>query len=207
MQTALGAFRKENDKLAKVLADGSRQVKELGDVQNWAERLERDFLVLEETMRLVQRGEGEGGSLSGSGSYSGSESGSWSGSEDEGEGEGEEQHRPGSEHHDDLLEQDTHMTDVHGDIETPQRPVDLGIKPTGKDKGKGKAKELDGDETPTATGGDAMDIETEEHHHPAEVLPSNTTETSSGVHHESPTAPPQTTAGTGWLRRFTWRGS
>lgn len=202
MQTALGAFRKENDKLAKVLADGSRQVKELGDVQNWAERLERDFLVLEETMRLVQRGEGEEGSWSGSGSYSGSESGSWSGSEDEGESGEHSQRRPGSEHHDDHPKEDTHTANIHNDME-----MDLGIEPRGKDKGKGKATELNGGETSTAAGGDAMDIETGESHHPAGVLPSNATETSSGIHHEDVTTTPQTTAGTGWLRRFTWRGS
>ncbi|MCJ1411045.1 hypothetical protein MMC19_005133 [Ptychographa xylographoides] len=36
------------------LADESRgKLKEIGDVQNWAEMLERDLLVLEETMRIV----------------------------------------------------------------------------------------------------------------------------------------------------------
>jgi hypothetical protein len=30
-------------------------MREFGDVQNWAEMLERDFMVLEETMRLVER--------------------------------------------------------------------------------------------------------------------------------------------------------
>lgn len=82
---ALRDLRKEDDKLAKVLNEGARKVKELGDVQNWAERLERDFLVLEETMRLVDRGRGQGtgGSGSESGSWSGSQSGSgsWSGSD------------------------------------------------------------------------------------------------------------------------------
>ena len=50
-------------------------MKELGNVQNWAEMLERDFLVLQETMRLAN-----GGSENGSGSWSGS---SWSRSESE----------------------------------------------------------------------------------------------------------------------------
>ncbi|KAI1364253.1 hypothetical protein F5Y08DRAFT_219051 [Xylaria arbuscula] len=53
---ATDALRKENDKLAKVAKDAGRKIKELGNVQNWAEVLERDFLVLEETMRLVRRG-------------------------------------------------------------------------------------------------------------------------------------------------------
>ncbi|KAI2642162.1 hypothetical protein GGS21DRAFT_292989 [Xylaria nigripes] len=48
------ALRRENDKLAKVAKDAGRKIKELGNVQNWAEVLERDFLVLEETMRLVR---------------------------------------------------------------------------------------------------------------------------------------------------------
>ncbi|KAI0102464.1 hypothetical protein GGR51DRAFT_291414 [Nemania sp. FL0031] len=80
---ATEALRKENDKLAKVVKDAGRKIKELGNVQNWAEVLERDFLVLEETMRLVRNGgtdsEDDEGSYS-SGSY-------WSGSESEGEGE------------------------------------------------------------------------------------------------------------------------
>ncbi|KAL0783190.1 hypothetical protein CaCOL14_001096 [Colletotrichum acutatum] len=49
---ATEALRKENDKLAKFSVDAARRVKELGNVQNWAEVLERDFLVLEETLRL-----------------------------------------------------------------------------------------------------------------------------------------------------------
>jgi hypothetical protein len=32
-------------------------MRDFGDVQNWAEMLERDFMVLEETMRLVEGGE------------------------------------------------------------------------------------------------------------------------------------------------------
>lgn len=81
VESALAGLRREDEKLQKVLNEGSRQVKELGDVQNWAERLERDFLVLEETLRLAEEGSG-----SESGSWSGSESGSWDGSVD-GEGD------------------------------------------------------------------------------------------------------------------------
>ncbi|KAI2468298.1 hypothetical protein F4781DRAFT_277140 [Annulohypoxylon bovei var. microspora] len=55
------ALRKENDKLEKLARDTERKIKELGNVQNWAEVLERDFLVLEETMRLVRDGGGSGG--------------------------------------------------------------------------------------------------------------------------------------------------
>ncbi|RDL40165.1 uncharacterized protein BP5553_00144 [Venustampulla echinocandica] len=49
-------LRKETDKLKKAADEGARKVKELGNVQNWAEMLERDFLVLEETLRLAEQG-------------------------------------------------------------------------------------------------------------------------------------------------------
>jgi hypothetical protein len=88
---ATEGLRKETDKLKKVAEEGQKKVKELGNVQNWAEMLERDFLLLEETLRLVRNGNRprEGGS----GDYEGSDwetsgSGSWSGSE-RGEAEGE----------------------------------------------------------------------------------------------------------------------
>ncbi|KAI1083763.1 hypothetical protein F5B20DRAFT_348982 [Whalleya microplaca] len=80
VERATDALRKENDKLEKMARDAGRKIKEIGNVQNWAEVLERDFLVLEETMRLVRSG---GDSESGSGSCSqcsGSGS-SWSGSD------------------------------------------------------------------------------------------------------------------------------
>jgi len=78
-------MRKETDKLKKVADDGAMKVKELGNVQNWAEMLERDFLVLSETMRLVKKGDRESGwrgeddgweTSDGSSSWSGSEKGS-----------------------------------------------------------------------------------------------------------------------------------
>lgn len=61
-------------------------VKELGNVQNWAEMLERDFLVLQETVRLAN-----GGGEESEGNWTGSGSG-WTGSEsgDERMDEGEE---------------------------------------------------------------------------------------------------------------------
>ncbi|KAI0852045.1 hypothetical protein F5Y00DRAFT_205851 [Daldinia vernicosa] len=67
------ALRKENDKLEKLARDTERKIKELGNVQNWAEVLERDFLILEETARLVKNG-------SGSDSCSECSRSSWSGS-------------------------------------------------------------------------------------------------------------------------------
>ncbi|KAI1481312.1 hypothetical protein F4774DRAFT_47474 [Daldinia eschscholtzii] len=58
------ALRKENDKLEKLARDTERKIKELGNVQNWAEVLERDFLILEETARLVRNGSGSDDSCS-----------------------------------------------------------------------------------------------------------------------------------------------
>ncbi|KAI0161489.1 hypothetical protein GGR57DRAFT_454965 [Xylariaceae sp. FL1272] len=94
---ATEALRKENDKLAKVAQDAGRKIKELGNVQNWAEVVERDFLVLEETVRLVKRGSDDGSSMGCSdpdcdgccwgGSESGSEDRSRRGSVSEGESE------------------------------------------------------------------------------------------------------------------------
>jgi hypothetical protein len=86
------ALRKEADKLKKVADEGSRKVKELGNVQNWAEMLERDFLLLGETMRLVRdrdRQTGWEGREEGWETSSGSES--FSETEEDGERLGEEQ--------------------------------------------------------------------------------------------------------------------
>lgn len=48
---------KESVKWKKEADRAAKSIKELGDVQNWAEMLERDFMVLEETMRLVEGGQ------------------------------------------------------------------------------------------------------------------------------------------------------
>lgn len=50
---ATDGLRKESQKLSKLADEGSKKLKELGNVQNWAEMLERDFLVLGETLRLA----------------------------------------------------------------------------------------------------------------------------------------------------------
>ncbi|CAG8977347.1 hypothetical protein HYALB_00011361 [Hymenoscyphus albidus] len=74
---AVDGLKKESGKLERVAKEGSRRVKELGNVQNWAEVLERDFLVLGETIRLANGGSdwsGSGSEESWS-SYSGSEDG------------------------------------------------------------------------------------------------------------------------------------
>ena len=47
----------ESKKQQKMADDAAGKLKELGDIQNWAEVLERDLLVLEETMRMGEAGE------------------------------------------------------------------------------------------------------------------------------------------------------
>lgn len=47
----------EAKKHQKVADDAAGKLKELGDIQNWAEVLERDLLVLEETMEMGEAGE------------------------------------------------------------------------------------------------------------------------------------------------------
>ncbi|MCJ1231570.1 hypothetical protein MMC12_008247 [Toensbergia leucococca] len=59
LATSSSALAKQNEKLSKE-AHGAREVlKEVGDVQNWAEVLEREFLVLEACLEDVE-GDGEG---------------------------------------------------------------------------------------------------------------------------------------------------
>lgn len=50
-QTA--ALAKESVQWEKLAETGTKKLNEIGDIQNWAEMLERDLLVLEETLRLV----------------------------------------------------------------------------------------------------------------------------------------------------------
>ena len=47
----------EAKKHQKVADHAAEKLKELGDIQNWAEVLERDLLVLEETMNMGEAGE------------------------------------------------------------------------------------------------------------------------------------------------------
>ena len=58
VQKGREALRKENDKLMKLVKEGGDVVKMTGNVQHFAETLEREFLILEETLRLA-RGGGE----------------------------------------------------------------------------------------------------------------------------------------------------
>jgi uncharacterized protein GlcG (DUF336 family) len=61
---ATASLARDTKEWEKLLQGGTKKVKEVGDIQNWAEMLERDLLVLEETVRLVD-GKGEESGTSG----------------------------------------------------------------------------------------------------------------------------------------------
>lgn len=54
VQSTTESLEKESQKYEKMLGDAGKGLKEIGDVQNWAETLERDMLVLEEMMETVE---------------------------------------------------------------------------------------------------------------------------------------------------------
>lgn len=56
LQRQTVAMAKENDKWQKEATKATRGINEIGDVQNWAEMIERDLLVVEETLRLAEHG-------------------------------------------------------------------------------------------------------------------------------------------------------
>ncbi|KAK2627612.1 hypothetical protein QTJ16_003578 [Diplocarpon rosae] len=147
---ATEGLKKESEKLGKVAVEGMKRVKELGNVQNWAEMLERDFLVLGETLRLAEYGS--------SGSQSGS---SWETGSDASVDRRREEALPGFEGEwkfeaeDDVQmeEQDgfesPFISDLPQTVEAPERLwVDDegdtcmdGAEGGSNDKGKGKAVE------------------------------------------------------------------
>lgn len=51
-QTA--ALAKQTKQWQKLADTSTKKLNEIGDIQNWAEMIERDLLVLEETVRLVK---------------------------------------------------------------------------------------------------------------------------------------------------------
>lgn len=59
LQTSTKALSKETDKLKKIADDAARKLKDVGNVQNWAEVMEREFLILEETVRLADASDEE----------------------------------------------------------------------------------------------------------------------------------------------------
>ena len=51
------ALAKESAKYQKEIDKATKDLKTFGDQQNWAEMMERDFLILEETLRLAKGGQ------------------------------------------------------------------------------------------------------------------------------------------------------
>ena len=78
LEKSTTALAKETAQYQKIADDARGKLKEIGDVQNWAEVIERELLVLEETMRIVEEEEAKTGE--------GDEDGEW---EDEPEPEAE----------------------------------------------------------------------------------------------------------------------
>lgn len=66
---ATDGLRVEREKLAREADLAAKRLKEIGNVQNWAEVVERGFVLVEETLRLANGGGSEG-------SYSGSDTAS-----------------------------------------------------------------------------------------------------------------------------------
>lgn len=48
------ALTKQTAQWQKMADNSQQKLKEIGDVQNWAEMIERDLLVIEETMKMVE---------------------------------------------------------------------------------------------------------------------------------------------------------
>ncbi|KAF2470718.1 uncharacterized protein BDR25DRAFT_303731 [Lindgomyces ingoldianus] len=67
-QTA--ALAKQSAQWQKLADTSTKKLNEIGDIQNWAEMIERDLLVLEETLRLVE-GKAAPDSASGTGGWAG----------------------------------------------------------------------------------------------------------------------------------------
>jgi len=139
-QRALDALRRDNDKLEKLAVEHTKKVLEIGNVQNWAEMLEREFCIIEDTLRMVREGGSSGSIISGTeGSWSGSESGS--GSWVSGGGGSDEGRRSRSR----SAERRENGRDGDGDV-----TMDEGVDDTRQDdprqsvgdKGKGRAVDL-----------------------------------------------------------------
>ena len=48
------ALAKQSKEWQKLVDDSTKKLKEVGDTQNWAEMIERDLMVVEETLRLAE---------------------------------------------------------------------------------------------------------------------------------------------------------
>jgi len=54
LQKQTRALANDSAQWEKLLNSTTRQMRDFGDVQNWAEMIERDLLVVEETLRLAE---------------------------------------------------------------------------------------------------------------------------------------------------------
>lgn len=54
---------KQGNELEQLVDMGSKGLKEVGDLQNWAELMERDLLVVEETVRLAEEDDAKNGRM------------------------------------------------------------------------------------------------------------------------------------------------
>jgi len=64
LQRQTRALASDSMQWEKLFNSTTKQMRDFGDVQNWAEMIERDLLVVEETLRLVE-GREESGNASG----------------------------------------------------------------------------------------------------------------------------------------------
>jgi len=53
LEKQTGRLAKQSTQWQKLADSSTKKLNEIGDIQNWAEMIERDLLVLEETLRLV----------------------------------------------------------------------------------------------------------------------------------------------------------
>lgn len=60
MARATDELGERNEEMEGVVDGAKDGLKEIGDVQNWAEVIERELMVLEETVRMVEDGQGTG---------------------------------------------------------------------------------------------------------------------------------------------------
>lgn len=135
MKKEIGKLGKEGDKLEKLVREGQKRVKELGNVQNWAEVLERDFLVVGEVLRLVDgRSDSEGWSES---EWSDDEDGGRAGKRGGVQERGAGLDGSGGEDRNDI---DTHMSGVVTNDDTSIHDTNC-MHPNGN--GKGKEKEIE----------------------------------------------------------------
>jgi hypothetical protein len=58
-QTA--ALSKQSDQYQKLADQSGAKLKEIGDIQNWAELIERDLMIVEKTLELAEQSSGHGG--------------------------------------------------------------------------------------------------------------------------------------------------